>query len=256
MIDVKDLTKRFKLSRQQKREMADRGFTDSTVDAVAGVSFRCQPGRVLSLLGPNGAGKTTILRIIATMLRPTSGRVTVAGKDTVKNGHEVRKSLGFLTGTTGLYDRLTPLELIKYFADLYELDRATLNIRRDEIFDRLGIHEFAKRRISKLSTGMKQKVSIARTIIHNPDVIVFDEPTAGLDVIASKEIIKLIRDFRDAGKTVIFSTHIMSEVSLLSDDLTIIHEGRILYDGTYDSFSSNMESRSLEDEFIRLVEEE
>lgn len=255
MIEVRDLTKRFKLSRQQKREMEGRGLNNSTVEAVAGISFRCEPGRVLSLLGPNGAGKTTILRIIATMLRPTSGKVTVAGKDTVKDGEEVRRSLGFLTGTTGLYDRLSPMELIKYFATLYDMDQAIFQQRRDEIFDRLGIHEFSKRRIAKLSTGMKQKVSIARTIIHDPDVIVFDEPTAGLDVIASKEIIKLIRDFRDSGKTVIFSTHIMSEVSLLSDDLTIIHEGKILYDGTYETFNQSMKSRSLEDEFIRLVEE-
>ncbi len=254
MIEVKELSKRFKLSRQQKREM-ERGFTGSTIDAVAGVSFKCQPGRVFSLVGPNGAGKTTILRIIATMLQPSSGSVSVAGYDTVREASQVRANLGFLTGTTGLYGRLTPLELIKYYADLNRIDKSAFEKRRDEIFHRLGIDEFAKRRIAKLSSGMRQKVSIARTVIHDPDVVVFDEPTAGLDVITAKEIIKLIRDFRNAGKTVIFSTHIMSEVSLLSDDLAIIHEGKLLYDGTYEDFSKSMKSRSLEDEFIRLVEE-
>lgn len=254
MIEVKDLHKQFKLSKQQKREMG-KGFKGSTVEAVAGVSFKCEPGRVFSLLGPNGAGKTTILRIIATMLQPSTGSVEVAGFDSVKDSRKVRQSLGFLTGTTGLYDRLTPLECIKYYADLNEMESSFFKKRRDEIFERLGIHEFAKRRIAKLSSGMKQKVSIARTIIHDPKVVVFDEPTSGLDVITSKEIVSLVRDFRNAGKTVIFSTHIMSEVSLLSDDLAIIHKGELLFNNSYDYFSKNMKSRSLEDEFIRLVEE-
>ena len=254
MIEIKDLYKTFKLSRKQKREMGE-GFEGSTIDAVAGVSFKCEPGKVFSLLGPNGAGKTTVLRIIATMLQPTSGSVSVAGYDVVKDSRKVRGSLGFLTGTTGLYDRLTPMEFIKYYADLNKMDKSIFVKRRDEIFDRLGIHEFAKRRIAKLSSGMKQKVSIARTIIHDPDVVVFDEPTTGLDVITSKEIVSLIRDFRNAGKTVIFSTHIMSEVSLLSDQLAIIHKGKLLYNDSYEYFTKNMKSRSLEDEFIRLVEE-
>ncbi len=254
MIEVKEVRKTFKLSREQKREMGEN-FTGSTLDAVAGISFTCRPGRVFSLLGPNGAGKTTTLRMIATMLKPTSGSITVAGHDVIKEGREVRRHLGFLTGTTGLYHRLTPNEIVKYYADLNGLDKATFTKRRDELFARLGIEEFASRRISKLSTGMRQKVSIARTIIHDPDVIVFDEPTAGLDVIASKGIISLIKDFRDAGKTIIFSTHIMSEVSLLSDDLAIIHKGRLLYNGTYEAFEKNMKGKSLADEFIRLVEE-
>jgi len=254
MIEVQDLTKRFKLSRQQKKEMG-AAAGDGTVEAVAGISFTCQPGRVFSLLGANGAGKTTTLRIIAAMLKPTSGNVKVSGYDVVKAPQEVRRRMGFLTGSTGLYDRLTPRELIKYYADLHDMDKGTFEQRRDEIFDRLDMHGFANRRIAKLSTGMKQKVSIARTIIHDPEIVVFDEPTAGLDVITARSILDLIRDFRKQGKTIIFSTHIMGEVSLLSDDLAIIHNGKLCYTGSYSDFVDQMSTKSLEDEFIKIVEE-
>jgi sodium transport system ATP-binding protein len=253
MITVSNLTKQFTLSRQQRREMG-RGWTGSTIDAVRDVSFTCQPGRVFTLLGPNGAGKTTTLRLIATMLKPTSGTITVAGFDVLHDPVEVRRRVGFLTGNTGLYDRLTPDELVKYYADLHGLDPETYRRRREEIFTLLGIHEFARRRIGKLSSGMKQKVSIARTIIHNPDVVVFDEATAALDVVTSRSIIQLIRHCRELGKTVIFSTHRMGEVSLLSDDLAIIHNGRLIFNGSYQDFQNQMQTPSVEDEFVRLVE--
>jgi sodium transport system ATP-binding protein len=254
MIVVKELTKQFKLSRQQKRELGN-ALQGATIEAVANVSFTCQPGRVFCLLGPNGAGKTTTLRMIATMLKPTSGAITVAGYDAAKQPREVRRRLGFLTGTTKLYDRLTPNELVKYYADLHGMDKASYQRRRDEIFTLLGIHEFAGWRIAKLSSGMRQKVSIARTIIHDPEIYVFDEATSGLDVVTARSIIQLIRNLREAGKTVIFSTHIMGEVSLLSDDLAIIHKGKLRYSGTYQDFLKQMQTKSLEDEFIRLVEE-
>ncbi len=254
MIEVKELKKQFKLTRQQKKEIGTVS-KNGKVEAVAGINFTCKPGRVFSLLGPNGAGKTTTLRMIATMLKPTSGSITVAGYDVVHQPQEVRRRLGFLTGTTKLYDRLTASELVKYYADLHDMDNNLYKKRRDEIFTRLGMHEFASRRIAKLSTGMRQKVSIARTIIHDPEIVVFDEPTAGLDVITARNIIQLIRDMRDQGKTVIFSTHIMGEVSLLSDDLAIIHNGKLCYDGVYQEFVNQMQSKSLEDEFVRLTEE-
>ncbi len=184
MIFVHELTKTFKLSRRQKREMG-RASTDSTIDAVKDVSFTSQPGRIFTLLGPNGAGKTTALRMIATMLKPTSGTITVCGYDITQKPQEVRRCLGFLTGTTGLYDRLTQNEIVKYYADLHGMDKNVFQRRRDELFTLLDVYEFANRRIGKLSTGMRQKVSIIRTIIHDPEVIVFDEPTAGLDVVAS-----------------------------------------------------------------------
>ncbi|MDA0708896.1 MAG: ATP-binding cassette domain-containing protein [bacterium] len=254
MVIVSNLTKTFKLSRQQKREMGE-DFTGDTVDAVRDISFTCQPGRVFALLGPNGAGKTTTLRMIATMLKPTGGTISVAGFDTVAKSQDVRKHLGFLTGNTGLYDRLTPREMVKYFADLHGLDEAVFRSKCDAYFNLLDMNEFADRRIAKLSSGMRQKVSIVRTLIHDPDVIVFDEPTNGLDVVTSRNIVRIIRDCKTAGKTVIFSTHRMGEVSQLSDDMAIIHKGSLCFCGTYDAFHSGMTTPSLEDEFIRIIEE-
>jgi len=253
MILVENLCKQFKVSPRQKKLRRQNGL-GGEIDAVSDVSFECRPGRVFSLLGANGAGKTTTLRLIATLLKPTSGTVTVNGHDALKAPRSVRQSIGFLTESTGLYNRLTPAEMVKYTADLNGMDRAAFEKRRNEIFTRLGMHDFAGERIAKLSSGQRQKVSIARTIIHDPPVIVFDEPTAGLDVVTARSIIQLIRDFRDRGKTVIFSTHIMGEVSLLSDDLAIIHEGRLLYKGTYPEFKANMQTKTIEDEFIRIVE--
>jgi sodium transport system ATP-binding protein len=253
MINVENISKRFKLSREQKREMG-RGFKGSSIEAVAGLSFSCRPGRIFSLLGPNGAGKTTTLRMISTMLKPSSGSIEVDGFNVAAAPEKVRERLGFLTGSTKLYHRLTASELVKYYADLHGIDRETFNRRKDEIFTLLDMHGFAKQRIGKLSTGMKQKVSIARTIIHDPSVMVFDEATAGLDVVASRGIVELIRRAKDRGKTVLFSTHRMGEVSQLSDDLAIIHKGKLMFNGTYEEFTGQMQADSLEDEFIRIVE--
>jgi sodium transport system ATP-binding protein len=253
MIKVENISKQFKLSRDQKREMG-RDFKGSSVDAVASVSFTCKPGRIFSLLGPNGAGKTTTLRMISTMLKPTSGAIEVDGFDVAGQPERVRERLGFLTGSTKLYHRLTATELVRYYADLHGIDRDTFERRKEDIFTRLDMHGFAKQRIGKLSTGMQQKVSIARTIIHDPSVMVFDEATAGLDVVASRGIVELIRNAKERGKTVLFSTHRMGEVSQLSDDLAIIHKGRLLYDGSYEGFTNDMQADSLEDEFIRIIE--
>ena len=253
MIDVDMLSKTYTLSRTQKKEMGDR-YTGDTIDAVRDVSFTCRPGRIFCLLGPNGAGKTTALRIIATMLKPTSGTVRVGGHDVTDDPRAVCRVLGFLTGSTGLYDRLTAHELVKYHADLHGVSTVDFQRRRDALFDLLDMHDFADRRIGTFSTGMRQKVSIARTMIHDPDVIVLDEATAGLDVIAARSIIRLVRQCRDDGKTVIFSTHRMDEVNLLADDLGLLHEGRLLYTGSFDDFSAQMETPTLEDEFIRRVE--
>ncbi|MBN2399186.1 MAG: ATP-binding cassette domain-containing protein [Candidatus Aminicenantes bacterium] len=254
MIVAENVVKSFRLSKEQKKENAARPG-GGKVDAVAGISFTCKPGRIFSLLGPNGAGKTTALRMIATMLRPSSGCINVAGFNTVSEAGKVRRHIGFMTGSTGLYERLTPLEMIEYYGRLHGMEPAFLEKRKTELFRLLGMEEFAGRRIGKLSSGMKQKVSIARTMIHDPQVLIFDEPTVGLDVITAKSILQLIRQCRTDGKTVIFSTHIMGEVSLLSDDLAIIHRGRLLFNDTYQAFIGAMKTKSLEDEFIRRVEE-
>jgi sodium transport system ATP-binding protein len=252
MIQVSNLHKEFLLSKRQRKEL---NTTESKAVAVDDVSFECKPGRVYSLLGPNGAGKTTTLRMLSTIFQPTSGSITIAGIDAIAHPQEARKKIGFLTGSTGLYARLTPNELIDYFADLYKVTPADRERRKDQLYTLLDMHDFQGKRIGKLSTGMKQKVSICRTMIHDPEVVVFDEPTSGLDVITAENIIQLIRDCKNQGKTVIFSSHIMSEVDLLCDDIGIIHKGKMLFNDTMDSFRTNMQAKNLTAEFIRIVNE-
>lgn len=250
MIEIDNLRKEFVLSKQQRKELNTK---DAIATAVNGVSFTCKPGRVFSLLGPNGAGKTTTLRMISTIFKPTSGSIKIAGIDAIANPQEARKKIGFLTGSTGLYARLTPNELIKYFAELYEVPKDEFEARKESLYTLLDMHDFQNKRIGKLSTGMKQKVSICRTMIHDPEVVVFDEPTSGLDVITAENIIALIRNCKNEGKTVIFSSHIMSEVDLLCDDLAIIHKGEMLFNGEMSEFKSQMQSENLTAEFIRIV---
>ena len=251
VIAVHKLAKRFALSRQQRRTM-DR--KSDVLQAVDDLELTCKPGRIFALLGPNGAGKTTTLRMIATLLRPDAGSIHVAGVDALADPLAARRRLGFLTGSTRLYDRLTADETVRYYADLSGVAPADFKVRRDRLFAQLGIDAFADRRVAKLSTGMKQKVSIARTIIHDPDVVIFDEATSGLDVIAARAIIAFIRQCRADGKTVLFSTHIMSEVTMLADDLAIVYGGKLLYTGTFADFTAASGERSLEDEFVRRVE--
>ena len=250
MIEINNLSKEFVLSKQQRKEL---NTSEKIATAVDDVSFSCQPGRVFSLLGPNGAGKTTTLRMISTIFKPTNGSIKIAGIDAIANPREARKKIGFLTGSTGLYARLTPNEVIKYFADLYEVPKDKFEERKESLYTLLDMHDFQGKRIGKLSTGMKQKVSICRTMIHDPEVVVFDEPTSGLDVITAENIIELIRSCKNQGKTVIFSSHIMSEVDLLCDDLAIIHKGKMLFNGEMSEFKSQMQTDNLTAEFIRIV---
>lgn len=252
MIEISDLRKEFILTRQQQKEL---NTTEKKSIAVDNINFTCKPGRVFSLLGPNGAGKTTTLRMLSTIFKPTSGTIKIAGIDAVKNPQEARQKIGFLTGSTGLYARLTPNELIAYFAELYNVSKADYNERKERLYTLLDMHDFQNKRIGKLSTGMKQKVSICRTMIHNPEIVVFDEPTSGLDVITAENIIKLIIDCKNEGKTVIFSSHIMSEVDLLCDDVAIIHKGKLLFNGTMSDFRGQMQADNLTAEFIRIVNE-
>ena len=255
MIEVQDLVKEFKLTRKIRKEMGTEFKNKKSLRAVDKISFTCQPGRIFALVGPNGAGKTTILRMIATMLKPTSGTIEVGGYDCQKNPQKVREKIGFMTDQTALYDRLTPYEMVKYIADLHGMEASVFKSRKDKIFDMLKIHEFANRRIARLSSGMKQKTSIARTIIHDPDVLVFDEPTTGLDVMTSRAIIKLIRSCKEKGKTVIFSSHRMGEVNQISDDIAIIYKGSLFFNGELDQFKSEMTHETFEDEFIHMVGE-
>lgn len=250
MIKVSDLSKHFKRSKQQKRQESD---LSPFVKAVDQISFTCQPGRIFSLLGPNGAGKTTTLRMIATILEPSAGSIEVAGHDVANAPETVRQKIGFLTGSTGLYHRLTANEIIRYFAELYKVEKFAFQRRKEQLFTLLDIHDFADKRIGSLSTGMQQKVSIARTMIHDPEVVIFDEPTSGLDVITAEHIIQLIRQCKADGKTVIFSSHIMSEVDLLCDDLAILHRGKLCYAATMEDFRKEMQSTNLTEAFIQIV---
>jgi sodium transport system ATP-binding protein len=224
------------------------------IHAVDGVSFNCKPGEVYGLLGANGAGKTTTLRILATILRPTSGTAEIAGHDISREAQQVRASIGFLSTTTALYGRLTAREFIEYFGRLHGLEDAKLKPRVDSLIATLGISEFEKGRCEKLSTGMKQRVSIARSVVHDPPVMIFDEPTSGLDVMAARSIVQFIRKCRDDGKTVIFSSHVMSEVEKLCDRIGIIHNGKLLREGTLAELRAGTGLDDLEDIFVQTVE--
>ncbi|MFQ6612707.1 MAG: ABC transporter ATP-binding protein [Fidelibacterota bacterium] len=255
MINVENLTKDFKLNRRHRRELGEEYKHAKILRAVDDISFECRPGRIFGLIGPNGAGKTTILRMIATMLKPTAGSITVAGFDNINEGQKVREKIGFMTGQTALYDRLTPNEMVQYISDLHGQDKQTFKKRRDQIFDLLGMHGFANRRIARLSSGMKQKISIARTIIHDPEVMVFDEPTSGLDVMTSRAIMDLIRSCREEQKTVIFSTHRMGEINQVCDDIAIIYKGKLYFNDTLKTFKAEMTQPTFEDEFIHRIGE-
>ena len=242
MIEARQLTKLFR----------DRKKGD--LRAVDNVSFRCEPGQIYGLLGANGAGKTTTLRILATILQPSAGTASVAGHDVCREPGKVRSKVGFLSTATALYARLTARETIEYFGRLNGLDEKLLRARVDELIALLEIGEFASRRCDKLSTGMKQRVSIARTMVHDPSVMIFDEPTLGLDVMAARTIVKFIRDCRDRGKTVIFSSHVMSEVEKLCDRIGIIHAGKLLAEGTLADLRQSTGQTDLEEIFVQLVE--
>jgi len=224
------------------------------VKAVDELSFRSKAGTIFGLLGLNGAGKTTTLRMLATMLRPTAGTAKVAGFDIVTDSDKVKANIGFLTGSTGLYLRLTPREIIVYFGRLSGMDAADVKTRTERLIEMLDMGDFADRRIDKLSTGQKQKTSIARTLIHDPPILILDEPTSGLDVLTSRAIIELVRGAKNDGKCVIFSTHIMHEAAALCDEIAVIHQGRLRALGTLEDFRRKWGKENLDDIFVAIIE--
>ncbi len=225
------------------------------IQAVDGVSIRCCPGEIFGLLGPNGAGKTTLLRMLATILEPTAGTAVVGGFDVRQEPERVRKCIGFLTGTAGLYERLTARETVAYFGALHGLSDPELKARIDVVFATLGIDEFADRRCDKLSTGQKQRVCIARAIVHDPPILFFDEPTSGLDVTAARSVVRFIRRCRDEGRTVVFSTHIMSEVEALCDRIAVIYAGKVAAVGTLAELRKQTGETTFERVFLQLIGE-
>jgi sodium transport system ATP-binding protein len=224
--------------------------------AVDGISFNCSQGEIVGLLGPNGAGKTTTLRMIATILRPDEGTAKINGFDINTDPQGVRKNLGFLSSETGLYERLTPREILNYFGQLSDYPPDKLNQRIEDLIKLFEMGEFADTRCERLSTGMKQKVSIARAIVHDPPVMALDEPTSGLDIITSQNTYQFIRDSKAQGKCIIFSTHIMSEAEKLCDRIGIIHRGKLFAMGTLEELRELTGAHYLEDIFLAIVKEQ
>jgi sodium transport system ATP-binding protein len=224
------------------------------VRAVDGIDFECRPGEIFGLLGANGAGKTTTLRILATILQPTSGSATLMGHDVAREPEAVRRNLGFSSSTTALYPRLTARETLEFFARINGCPEAGVRERVERLVARFGIGDYADTRVEKLSQGMKQKVCIARTVVHDPPVLIFDEPTVGLDVLNALEMQKVIAEFRAEGKTIIFSTHIMSEAEKLCDRIAIIHRGKIHACDTLANLRAATGQHYLEHIFVHYVE--
>ena len=249
ILRAEGLKKSFKLSaRQQKLEKT----RDKTKTAVNDLSFTAYRGEVFGLLGPNGAGKTTTLRMLATLIKPDAGDALINGSSILKEPGEVRGKIGFLTSELKLEDFFTPSYLFDFFADLHNVGAAEKKTRREELFSRFGIDEFAEVKVGNLSTGMKQKVSLVISLVHNPDIIIFDEPTNGLDVLTAKVVTDFLLDLKRQQKTVIVSTHIFSLVEKICDRVGIIIDGKM---ALCDTLEAVRRGKSLEDRFFELYEE-
>jgi sodium transport system ATP-binding protein len=241
MISVKNLVKQF-----PKKD-------GSVFNAVDDVSFAANDGEIVCLLGVNGAGKTTTMRVLSTVFQPSRGSAEIQGWDIKTHPHKVRENLGFLSGDTGLYNRLRVHEFIRYFGRLYSLEDSEITARMDEMAELLDMKDFMDKKIEFLSTGMKQKVSIVRSIIHDPPAMIFDEPTAGLDILTARNIVSFIRSCRERGKCVLFSTHIMREAERLADRIVMIHKGKILTEGSLPELREATGQKDLDDIFVYYV---
>jgi sodium transport system ATP-binding protein len=241
MIHVRNLTKHY-------ADLARGKFV-----AVDGVSFDALPGQIYGLLGPNGAGKTTTLRILSTVLRATDGSASVNGYDVLTQPSHVRRQIGFMSANTAVYDRMTAWEMVEYFGRLHGIEPEPLRDRMEELFRRLKMNDIRDLLGSKMSTGMKQKVSIARAIVHDPPILIFDEATSGLDVLVARALLRTVAELRDHGKCVIFSTHIMREAEKLCDRVAIMHRGQILAEGTLAELGETHRESDLEELFFRLI---
>jgi sodium transport system ATP-binding protein len=250
LIQARNLSKTFKLSAKQQRIERTK---EQVRIAADNLSFNAYQGEIYGLLGPNGAGKTTTLRMLATLINPGSGDALLDGKSVVKEPEAVRSKIGFLTSELKLEDFFTPNYLFGFFSTLQGVPSATASKRKDELFARFGIHEFAEVKVSELSTGMKQKLSLVISIVHDPDIIIFDEPTNGLDVITAMMVTDYLLELRGAGKTIVLSTHIFSLVEKLCDRVGVIINGRMVADGTFDEVCAGLD---LESRFFELYVQE
>jgi len=223
--------------------------------AVSHLTLEVRAGEVYALLGPNGAGKTTALRCLATLLRPSAGSATVCGLDVTAEPRAARSRLAFLSSSMGLYARLTPLELVRYFGQLQGLDEETLERRVSEMVQQFGLAGFANRQCGKLSTGQRQRVSLARALVHDPPVLILDEPTHGLDIVSGQAIYDFIRRERGRGKAILFSTHQMEEVELLADRVGVLRGGRLVAEGRPEELLESTGAPTLVRAFLALVQD-
>lgn len=249
MIEIQDVTKIYKLNR---RQMQEQKLQSNTKVAVSHVSLQARDGEIFGILGPNGAGKTTLLRCISTLLNPTEGTISVDGWDTVKDGEEVRRITAFLTNEVKLDPHFSPKYLFRFFGRLRGMPDEQIEVRRKELFEYFGITEFEDKRMEELSTGMKQKASIAVSLVHDPKIIIFDEPTNGLDIITARAVTDYLRHLREQGKLVIVSTHIMSEAQKLCDRMAMIIQGTCVFQGTLEEALVQNQAEDLEDAFFEI----
>lgn len=246
---VTHLSKHFTLSSAQRKK---RKSKDKILKAVDDISFDLYPGEIFGLLGPNGAGKTTTLRILATLLKPSGGSVEIEGFNLNKDSEEIRKRIGFLTSELKLDNFFTPDYTFDFFASIYGLGEERRKNRKEFLFQKFGIEEYRYKKIGELSSGMKQKVSLAISLLHDPSFIIYDEPTNGLDIIASKAVEDYLLELKEEGKTIIISTHIMSIIDKLADRIAIMLDGKIAYLGDAKDVK---DEGGLENLFFRLYEE-
>ncbi|MDD7736320.1 MAG: ABC transporter ATP-binding protein [Bacilli bacterium] len=250
LLQVFHLRKTFTLTRKQQKI---NKTSETKKVAVDDLSFNAYKGEIYGLLGPNGAGKTTTLRIISTLIKADEGDALVEGISVNKNPDGVRRKIGFLTSELKLEDFFTPNYLFDYFSSLHQIDKETADKRKEYLFNKFGIDNFKEVKVADLSTGMKQKVSIVISLVHDPDIIIFDEPTNGLDVITAKIVTDFLLDLKKDGKTIIISTHIFSLVEKLCDRVGIIFNGKMIKDDTLENLTKE---KSLEDVFFELYKQE
>ncbi|MCI7182189.1 MAG: ABC transporter ATP-binding protein [Schaedlerella sp.] len=249
MIEIRNLTKIYKLN---KKQMKESKTTNPWKRAVDNLSLTAEPGEIYGLLGPNGAGKTTTLRCISTIIKPTEGEIYVGGHEVQKEPEQVREKIGFLTGDIKLDPQFTVDYLFDFFGRLHQVPEEQLIKRKEELFTYFGIQDFAHKKVKELSTGMGQKAAIAVCLAHDPDIVVFDEPTNGLDVITARSVTDYLKKLRDEGKLVIISTHIMSEAEKICDRIGIIIDGQKVIEGSLEEILQETGTADLEDAFFEL----
>ena len=245
MIEIEKISKEFEKNIDKNKKI--KFYADKDI------SFEVKDGEILGLLGPNGAGKTTLLRIIAGIMKPTSGEVIIDNKDFKKEEIEIKKTISFLSGNTKLYKDISCIELLKMCANYYEMDKRTVEKRINEVVKRFDMETFKNQRIGSLSTGQTQRVGVARCVLHNPHNYILDEATSGLDIISSQVILDFIKEERDKGKCIIYSTHYMEEAENICDRVVLVNKGEIIAIGTPDEINKKTKSTNLRDAFFKLI---